>query len=149
MKVGDFAPDFTLLSSDGKSINLYSQLEERSVVLFFYLKAFTPVCVSEVCNFRNRIGSFTEQGAAVLGVSSDSLRVTQRFRNQYRLPFPLLIDAGGRIRALYNVPNVFNLIPGRSTYVIAADRKIANITHSQLSSQAHIDESLRSLRIFG
>lgn len=140
------APNFTLPSITGAQINLYEVLEEQPVVLFFYLKAFTPVCTSEVCNFQNQLPSFQELNAAVLGVSSDSATVARKFAEIFKLKFPLLLDTGGVVRKLYGVPKLLGLIPGRSTYVISQDRIIVYATHSQLGSQVHIKKSLHFLQ---
>jgi len=146
LQAGDTAPDFTLVSTDSFDVRLYEQLEQSAVVLFFYLKAYTPVCVSEVCGFRAQASEFAGYKASIFGISSDALTTAKRFRSQFRLPYPLLSDESGRVRRLYRVPKVLGLIPGRSTYLIAQDRSIAHVTHSQISSQSHVGESLEFLQ---
>jgi thioredoxin-dependent peroxiredoxin len=47
LKVGDQAPDFTLLSSSGKEISLSQFFGKRPVVLFFYSMDESPVCSRE------------------------------------------------------------------------------------------------------
>jgi peroxiredoxin Q/BCP len=140
------APDFTLPSTTGAQINLYQVLERQPVVLFFYLKAFTPVCTSEACSFQNQLPSFQELNAAVLGISSDSKTVARKFAETFKLQFPLLLDTGGVVRKLYQVPKFLGLLPGRSTYVIGQDRAIVYATHSHLGSHVHVEESLRFLQ---
>ncbi len=145
INVGDIAPDFFLPATNGRTVHLYERLGHSAVVLFFYLKAFTPVCTAEVCSFREKLNQFEMFDAEVYGVSSDSLSNAERFAKQNRLSFPLLSDADGKVRRMYQVPKVLGLIPGRSTYVIDRNRTVAKVVHSQLSAQAHIEESLRSL----
>ena len=140
------APDFTLPSTIGEQINLYRVLQKQPVILFFYLKAFTPVCTSEACSFQNQLPSFEEQNAAVFGISSDSQSVARKFAETFKLKFPLLLDHGGAVRKLYDVPKFLGLLPGRSTYVIGQDKTIAYATHSQLGSHVHVEESLRFLQ---
>ena len=140
------APDFTLLSNTGAAINLYKLLEEQPVVLFFYLRAFTPVCTSEACSFQNQLPSFGELNATILGISSDSETLARKFAEAFKLNFPLLLDPGGVVRKLYKVPKFLGLLPGRSTYVISQDKTIAKTTHSQLGSRVHVEESLRFLQ---
>ena len=140
------APDFTLPSTTGAEINLYQLLEKQPVVLFFYLRAFTPVCTSEVCSFQNQLPSFENINAAVLGISSDSETPARKFAEAFKLKFPLLLDNGGKVRKLYKVPKFLGLLPGRSTYVISQDRTVAYATHSQLGSRVHVQESLRFLQ---
>jgi peroxiredoxin Q/BCP len=140
------APDFTLPSTIGAAVNLYQLLEKQPVVLFFYLRAFTPVCTSEACSFQNQLPSFQELNAAILGISSDSETVARKFAEAFKLKFPLLLDPGGKVRKLYNVPKFLGLLPGRSTYVISQDKTVAYATHSQLGSRVHVEESLRFLQ---
>lgn len=40
-KVGDKAPDFSVISSTGKPVALGDYLGKKNVVLFFYIAAFT------------------------------------------------------------------------------------------------------------
>jgi peroxiredoxin len=42
LKVGDPAPDFTLVDQNGAKVRLYGFLGKKRVVLAFYIKAFTP-----------------------------------------------------------------------------------------------------------
>ena len=140
------APDFTLASTTGVAVNLYKLLEKQPVVLFFYLRAFTPVCTSEACSFQKQLPSFQDLNAAVLGISSDSETTARKFAEAFKLEFPLLLDPGGVVRKLYNVPKFLGLLPGRSTYVISPDKRIVYTTHSQLGSDVHVQESLRFLQ---
>ena len=140
------APDFTLPSTTGAEINLYQLLEKQPVVLFFYLRAFTPVCTSEACSFQSQLSSFENVNAAVLGISSDAEAVARKFAAAFKLQFPLLLDSGGKVRKLYGVPKFLGLLPGRSTYVVGQDRTVAYATHSQLGSRVHVAESLQFLQ---
>ncbi len=72
MKVGDPAPDFEWKSQSGDDVRLKSSWGKRAVVLFFYPKDETPVCTAEVCAFRDSYEVFSEAGAEVIGISSDS-----------------------------------------------------------------------------
>jgi peroxiredoxin Q/BCP len=140
------APDFTLPSTAGAAVNLYKLLEKQPVVLFFYLRAFTPVCTSEACTFQRQLGAFQDLNASVLGISSDSENIARKFAETFKLQFPLLLDTGGKVRKLYKVPKFLGLLPGRSTYVIGQDKSIAYVTHAQLGSHVHVEESLHFLQ---
>lgn len=141
LEIGDKAPDFTLQSTAGGEVHLYEVLLQHSVVLSFFLKAFTPVCTAQVCGFRDASSEFVEHGAAVFGISSDSLETAARFAKSLSLSFPLLADTDGRVRAAYRVPKAFGLIPGRATYVIGQDSRIKHISNAALRAGAHIKES--------
>jgi thioredoxin-dependent peroxiredoxin len=82
----------------------------------------------------------------VIGVSADSLQSHRRFTKRHRLPFLLLSDPEGTLRALYRVPKTFGLIPGRSTYVIDKDGVIRTIFSSQFFPAKHAREAIAALR---
>ena len=143
---GDLAPDFTLSSTTGGPVHLYGCLERSSVVLFFYVKAFTPVCMAEVCSFRDNALNFSDLNATIYGISSDNEGVARSFAKFHQLPFPLLLDEGGCVRESYRVPKMLKLFPGRSTYVIGQNRRILEVIHAGLESHAHMQGSLDVLR---
>src|SRR5215467_2721287 len=121
--VGDKAPDFTLPSQSGEQVRLYDRIGQRVVVLYFYPKDNTSGCTAEACAFRDSYQDFTDAGAEVIGVSSDSVASHQGFATHHRLPFILLSDSDGALRKLYGAPDETNafpgrIIPGRVTYVI-------------------------------
>ena len=145
LQAGDGAPDFQLDSTQGTSIRLYDVLAQSQAVLFFYPKAFTPVCTAEACGFREAYPHFQEHNSALFGISSDHANVATRFAERYRLPFPLLIDRGGAVRNLFGVPKLFGLVPGRATFVIAQDGIIRHVTVAGFQSEVHVNESLKWL----
>jgi peroxiredoxin Q/BCP len=78
VNVGDVAPDFTLPDQDGKPVSL-SSLKGKVVVLFFYPKDFSAGCTREACHFRDAFEDFTEAGAEVIGISSDTIESHKKF----------------------------------------------------------------------
>ncbi len=145
LRVGQPAPDFTLIAQDGTPVSL-SQLKCQAVVLYFYPKDDTPGCTAEACAFRDQYTVFQESGAKVIGVSSDSPQSHQAFATKYRLPFTLLSDPGDKTRKRYEVPPTFWFIPGRVTFVIDTAGVIQHIFDSQFDFQAHVTESLKTLK---
>jgi peroxiredoxin Q/BCP len=146
VKVGDPAPDFSLTSSDGRSIALGDYRGKSAVVIFFYPKDDSPACTAEACSFRDSHEDFADAGAVVIGVSSDSDGDHRAFAGKHRLPFPLLADAKGELRARYGVPKTLGLIPGRVTYLIDRDGIVRHITSAQLRPLSHIKEALQVLK---
>lgn len=138
LQVGDLAPDFSLPTDRGTTFRL-SELRGQPVVLYFYPKDDTPGCTAEACAFRDQYEDFQDLGAQVVGVSSDSEASHQKFVQKHRLPFPLLADAGGQVRKLYEVPRAFlGLLPGRVTFVIDAEGRIAYIFNSMSGATDHV-----------
>lgn len=140
--VGSSAPDFTLPSNQGKDISLHSYKGKSVVVLYFYPKDNTAVCTKEACLFRDSYESFAENGATVLGISSDSTSSHESFAKSQKLPFYLLSDTDGAVRKLYQVKSTFGLMPGRVTYVIDKEGVIRHEFDSPLDASGHVAESL-------
>jgi thioredoxin-dependent peroxiredoxin len=146
VKVGDKAPDFSLPSQDGSPVSLQDFAGKKNVVLYFYPKDNTPVCTKEACSFRDAFKDFTDAGAEVIGVSSDSEKSHQGFASEHKLPFKLLSDENAKIRKLYGVPLSMGVLPGRVTYVIDKKGIVRMMFNSQLDSQKHVSEALRVLK---
>ncbi len=103
LKVGDKAPEFSLPTIGGKTISLADYLGSKNVVLYFYPKDDTPGCTKEACSFRDVQGDFDKAGAAILGVSIDSVKSHEKFAEKYHLPFPLLSDEPKAVTNAYGV----------------------------------------------
>jgi peroxiredoxin Q/BCP len=140
--VGDKAPDFTLPSQSGEQVRLYDRLGERVVVLYFYPKDNTSGCTAEACAFRDSHETFTDAGAEVIGVSSDSADKHASFAGQHNLPFTLLSDKGGKVRKSYGVPTVLGVIPGRVTYVIDRTGTVRLVFSSMTNIDQHVKDAL-------
>ncbi len=102
LEEGKPAPDFSLPSTEGKPLRL-SDFKGKKVVLYFYPKDNTPGCTKEACDFRDSIKEIQKQDAVVLGLSADSLASHDKFRDQFKLPFPLLSDENKDVLKKYGV----------------------------------------------
>ncbi len=146
VKVGDRAPNFTLLNQLGTSVTLDSFIGQKPIVLFFYPKDDTPGCTAESCAFRDRYQVFQDAGAEVIGISGDSSTSHAQFAQKHSLPFPLLSDTGNQVRTLYGVPATLFVLPGRVTYVIDRAGIVQHIFDSQLDFKGHVEEALKALQ---
>src|ERR1700744_705457 len=144
--VGDQAPDFTLPSQSGEQVRLQDRLGDGVVVLYFYPKDNTSGCTAEACAFRDSYEAFTDAGATVIGVSSDSESKHAGFAAKHNLPFPLLADQGGKFRKAYGVPAVLGVLPGRVTYVIDRTGTVRNVFSSMTGIDKHVSEALEIVR---
>ena len=138
---GTTAPDFTLQNQDGATVTL-SGLRGRWVIVYFYPKDDTPGCTAESCSFRDSHEAFTDAGAEVIGISSDSVKSHRAFADKHNLPFTLLADIGGSVRKEWGVGRTLGVIPGRVTYVIDPAGVIRRRFSSQFSPKKHIAEAL-------
>lgn len=142
---GDRAPDFTLPMHTGEEFALGEALARGPVVLFFYPKDDTPVCIAEACAFRDQHQVFSDRGATVVGVSSDDSASHERFARRHDLPFVLLADVGGVVRAQFGVKKTLGFFDGRVTFVIGSNGVIAHVHSSALDAQSHVAEALAAL----
>ena len=97
---GDVAPDFTLPTDGGGGATL-SDYRGKKVVLYFYPKDDTPGCTTEACNFRDDYSQILAAGAAVLGVSPDTVTSHGKFKIKFGLPYALLSDPDHRVAEMY------------------------------------------------
>jgi len=146
VQVGDKAPDFTLPSQSGKLIRLHGRLGERVVVLYFYPRDETRGCTAEACAFRDSHEVFTDAGAEVIGVSSDSVSRHAAFADRHKLPFTLVSDQGGQVRKSYGVPAALGLLPGRVTYVIDRTGTVRHVFNSMTNIGQHVEDALTVVR---
>ena len=126
---GKAAPKFTLTDADGKKVSL-TDFAGKNVVLYFYPKDDTPGCTKEACGFRDAWKILQQKKTVVLGVSADSGASHQKFRDKYKLPFPLLSDPDRKVMEAYGAygekvmygKKVMGVI--RSTVWIGPDGKV-------------------------
>ncbi|NNE02917.1 MAG: peroxiredoxin, partial [Eudoraea sp.] len=118
----------------------------KPIVLFFYPKDNTPGCTKEVCSFRDSYEEFTELGAEVVGISSDSEASHRKFAAVFNLPFVLLADTQKEVRRLFKIENsLFNLLPGRETYVVDMEGNVLMVFNS-MSPAHHMKKALKALK---
>jgi thioredoxin-dependent peroxiredoxin len=149
LKVGQKAPDFTLMNDAGEKVKL-SGYKGRKVVLYFYPKDDTPGCTTEACSFRDGIKEIEQQGAVVLGVSADSVDSHKKFKNKFELNFPLLSDPDKKMIESYGVWKEKSMYGKkymgieRTTFIIDENGKISHV-FPKVKVNDHYDEVLEAL----
>jgi thioredoxin-dependent peroxiredoxin len=148
-KVGQKAPDFTVLNDSGQKVKL-SDLKATKVVLYFYPKDDTPGCTKEACAFRDGIDEIKSRGAVVLGVSVDSVDSHKKFKNKYNLNFELLADTEKKIAEAYGVWKEKSMYGKkymgveRTTFIIDKQGKISHI-FPKVKVDEHYDQVVAAL----
>ena len=146
LKAGDKIPQFTLKDQDGNPFDISNHIGEKYLVIFFYPKDNTPGCTKEACSFRDSYEEFTERGALVIGISGDSEQSHRKFASKYRLPFTLLADRQNKVRKLFKVEGtMFNLLPGRETFVVDKTGKIV-LAYNSINAASHMRKALNALK---
>ena len=140
-KLNALAPDFELSTASGKKVRLSDFRGKQPVVVYFYPKDETRGCTAEACAFRDSYEDFKKEGAEVIGISSDSAESHKNFAANHNLPFILLSDDGGKVRAAWGVPPTIGILPGRVTYVIDKKGVIRLIFESQTQPTRHVEEA--------
>jgi peroxiredoxin Q/BCP len=126
LEPGTKAPSFSLPDQDGK-IHTLEDYRGKKVILYFYPKDNTPGCTKQACGFAERYPQFTEKGAAVLGISGDTVKSHKNFETKFSLPFTLLSDEDREVIRAYDVwkekKNYGRVTMGivRTTYLIDED----------------------------
>jgi len=102
MKVGDKLPSIELESTGQQTINL-AKLKNKNVIVYFYPKDSTPGCTTEGQNFRDNIKEFEKLGAVIFGVSRDSIKSHERFKEKQEFPFELISDPDEELCKAFDV----------------------------------------------
>ena len=149
LKIGDKAPDFSLISDEGKNVSL-KDLKGKKIVLYFYPKDDTSGCTAEACSFRDNIKVIEKKNAVVIGVSKDNTSSHQKFKKKYSLPFTLLSDENLDMLKDYEVWKEKSMYGKkymgieRTTYIIDEKGKIQYI-FNKVKVQGHTEEILKNI----
>jgi peroxiredoxin Q/BCP len=149
LKVGDKAPDFSGVDENGNKISL-KDFKGKKVVLYFYPKDNTTGCTAEACDFRDSYSRIKRKGVVLLGVSPDSEKSHQNFKEKYDLPFPLIADTDKTIANAYDVWQEKSMYGRkymgivRSTFVIDEKGKIMAV-FPKVKVTGHVDQVLEAL----
>lgn len=119
-------PEFSAAITGGKGWKLADSQGEKLVV-YFYPKDMTTGCTRESQDFRDNHAAFRKAKARILGISRDSLKSHDRFREKEKLPFDLLSDQDEKVCKLFDVIKEKSLYGRkylgieRSTFLIDAE----------------------------
>ena len=147
---GAMARPFNLPRDGGDSVSL-ADYAGRKLVLFFYPRADTPGCTREAIDFTRLESAFADEGATVLGISADTVKAQESFRNKHQLSVPLISDEQHEMLEAYGAwgeksmygRNFMGII--RTTVLIGADGRIAKIWRN-VRVDGHADEVLAAVR---
>ena len=149
LKIGDKAPDFTLLDSHENSVSL-SDFKGQRVVLWFFPRASTPGWTNEGLGFRDEFKKFKDKNIAIIGMSADSTKKQKNFCEKQSFPFLLLSDESTNVLKAYDAWGLKKMYGReyegiyRITYVIDEDGTIIN-SYSKVSVKTHALDVLQDL----
>jgi thioredoxin-dependent peroxiredoxin len=128
--LGKPVQDFSLPSTGNSTFTL-SSARGTKLVLYFYPKDNTPGCTQQGADFRDRYPEFEGAGARIFGISRDSLKSHERFKEKMQFPFELLSDPDEAVCGQFGVMKQKNMygkkVRGieRSTFVLDRDGVLA------------------------
>ena len=147
---GAMARPFSLPRDGGGNVSL-ADYAGKKLVLFFYPRADTPGCTREAIDFTRLEGAFADEGAAVFGISADTVKAQESFRAKHQLSVPLISDEQHEVLEAYGAwgeksmygRNFMGII--RTTVLIGADGRVAKIWRN-VRVDGHADEVLAAVR---
>jgi len=128
LKVGDQAPDFTLVGTDGKTYTLSDLNKQgKAVVLAWFPRADTPGCTKECTSFKNDGSKMRDYNVAYFTASNDPLEANKKFADKLGVDYPILSDTDSSVAQKYGVYNPDRKAAQRWTFFIGPDGKILSI----------------------
>lgn len=145
LKVGDKAPDFTMLLDNGQKIRLNFFLNKgNTIVLYFYPKDGTYGCTAQAENLRDNLDTLAKKNIVVFGISTDDLLSHQEFKKKHKLNFYLVSDYDRSISNLYGVMGYFGMAK-RVTFIINSNGIIHSII-DDVDVKKHSEQILKALQ---
>ncbi len=144
--VGKKVPAFKLPATSDTQVQM-TKLKGKKVILYFYPKDSTPGCTKEGEAFRDNYKKFKRQGAEIFGVSRDSLKSHEKFKEKYKFPFELISDEDETLCQIFDVIKEKNMYGKkmmgivRSTFVIDETGKLVK-EWRKVKVPGHVDEVL-------
>ena len=150
LTIGDLVPDLLGLDQDGQEVRL-SQYPGKRIILYFYPKDNTSGCTAQACSLRDGYSELREAGYEIIGVSRDSAKSHQGFREKHCLPFRLIADTDVQLNELFGTwieKSMYGrkyMGTERTTFVIDADHRIERILRGkEVKTKEHASQILKN-----
>lgn len=134
---GDRAPEFSLPDQDGRDVSLTSLLNQGPLLLYFYPADFTPGCTRQACMIADLHTDIQRSRLLVAGVSPQAPQVHQRFRAQYKLPYPLLADETKEVIRMYGADGPLGFGVRRVSYLLDRARIVRDVIRADFRISQH------------
>ena len=149
LEINHVVPNFELLGTSETNFSLKNYLG-KLVVLYFYPRDSTPGCTNEGIDFTSLYQDFKKKNVEIFGISRDSIKSHEKFKEKYNFPFELLSDSDEIACNLFDVIKLKNMygkqVQGieRSTFLIDTEGKLINEWRG-LKVPGHAEEVLNSI----
>ena len=151
LKINTKAPNFILPSTLKKKYSLKDSLG-KYIVIYFYPKDDTAGCTIETNDFNKLLTKFKKLECEIYGISKDSLKSHDKFRDKYKIKFDLLADEEIKVLKKYKVWGKKKFMGrefmgiNRTTFLIDKKGKIIKIWEN-VKVKDHAKEVLETLKI--
>lgn len=148
--LGDLILDFELESTGDKKFKL-ENYRGKKLIIYFYPKDNTPGCTTESQQFIVLYEQFKTLNCEIVGVSRDSIKSHENFREKLGIPFNLLSDSSETICNRFEVMKLKNMygkqVRGieRSTFIIDEQGKLIKEWRG-VKVPGHVDEVLAFIK---
>lgn len=126
-KVGDDAPAFSMVGSDGKTYKLSDFKGKQAVVIAWFPRAFTGGCTKECKSFKEDGAKIREYDAAYFTASNDPAEQNKKFAESLSVDYPILSDPDSSVSQAYGVYNAERKAAQRWTFYIGSNGKVLAI----------------------
>ena len=150
LKINSKAPVF-VLPSTSKEDYLLNNSTGKYVIIYFYPKDDTPGCTVEANDFNKLLSKFKKLECEVFGISKDSLKSHDKFRDKYKIKFDLLADEELKVIKKYKVWGKKKFMGRefmgviRSTFLIDKKGKVLKVWNN-VKVKDHAKEVLENLK---
>lgn len=116
------ATDFTLKDQDGNDFNLFSNLDNY-VMLVFYPHDGSLVCTKQLCSYNGELSRFEKLGVKIVGINIEDQSEHKKFSVQNSFNFPLLSDSKKEVSRAYDALN-YAKMNKRKVVIVSPSKQI-------------------------
>lgn len=148
--LGKTVPAFSAEATGDQKVT-HQDLKNHKTVLYFYPKDNTPGCTQEGQDFRDSYQKFARLGVQIFGISRDSLKSHENFKEKYAFPFDLISDPDEKLCGIFDVVKMKNMygkqVQGieRSTFLID-EKGVLRREWRKVKVPDHVDDVLKAVK---
>ena len=149
MKVGSKVKNFKAEMTGKTDFNL-ADYKGKRIVIYFYPRDNTPGCTSEGEDFRDNYKKFKKKNTQIFGVSKDTIKSHESFKDKFKFPFDLISDSEEKNCKIFDVIKEKSMYGKkymgieRSTFLINEEGKLVK-EWRKVKVKGHVEEVLSFL----
>ena len=143
-------PNFEQEATNDKTVSS-SNIKGKNTVLFFYPKDNTPGCTLEGQDFRDSYPEFKNLNTEIYGISRESIKSHENFKNKQSFPFELISDPDELMCKAFGVMKLKSMYGReymgieRSTFLVNAEGVIV-CEWRKVKVKGHVEEVLEKVK---